>query len=246
MPYKCLIIAAGIGRRMQKKGPIKPLVPMLGRPLIEWVVCSAVKAGLNELYIVIGYRGHLVRKFINLLSDKYCIQITPIINEQWNKDNGLSVLKAVSILKDDFILLMADHVVDFNVLQEIKTRSLTKNEDIILVVDHRMNNPLVDVNDATKVYADNQRVLSIGKNLKQFNAFDTGVFLCSTKLFDALEYKSRYGDNTSLSGGIRYLAGKKRVATMDIGQRFWIDIDDTKMLDKAERFISSTFNSYWK
>ena len=40
---KCLIIAAGRGSRLLKKGDSKPLVPLLGLPLIERTILTARK-----------------------------------------------------------------------------------------------------------------------------------------------------------------------------------------------------------
>ena len=49
---KCLIIAAGNGSRLQQKGGSKPLVPILGVPLIERVIRSAMEGGADEFYVV--------------------------------------------------------------------------------------------------------------------------------------------------------------------------------------------------
>jgi 1L-myo-inositol 1-phosphate cytidylyltransferase len=44
---KCLIIAAGQGTRLKTKGEVKPLVPLLGVPLIERIIRSAVEGGTD-------------------------------------------------------------------------------------------------------------------------------------------------------------------------------------------------------
>ena len=45
---KCLIIAAGKGSRLQERGDSKPLIPILGIPLIERVIRAAMEAGADE------------------------------------------------------------------------------------------------------------------------------------------------------------------------------------------------------
>ena len=45
MGMKCLIIAAGKGSRLRQQGDSKPLVPILGLPLIERIIRSAMEAG---------------------------------------------------------------------------------------------------------------------------------------------------------------------------------------------------------
>ncbi len=54
---QCLIIAAGQGRRLRHQGDSKPLVPLLGVPLIERVIRAAREAGADDFYVVIGYQG---------------------------------------------------------------------------------------------------------------------------------------------------------------------------------------------
>ena len=62
---KCLIIAAGKGSRLHQRGDSKPLVPILGIPLIERVIRDAMEAGADEFYVVIGYQRERVRLFSN-------------------------------------------------------------------------------------------------------------------------------------------------------------------------------------
>ncbi len=69
MGIKCLIIAAGNGSRLRQKGDSKPLVPLLGVSLIERVIRSAMEAGADQFYVVIGYRGDQVRDFLERLAE---------------------------------------------------------------------------------------------------------------------------------------------------------------------------------
>ncbi len=107
---KCLIIAAGKGGRLQRRGESKPLIPILGVPLIERVIRSPQEAGADDFYVVTGCHGERIRTFLGRLSDRAGIRITPIVNEDWGKENRLSVLKARHYLRESFLLLMADHL----------------------------------------------------------------------------------------------------------------------------------------
>ena len=81
MSMKCLIIAAGKGSRLQRRGESKPLISILGIPLIERVIRSALEAGADNLYVVTGYHGERVCAFLDHLADRLGIRITPIVNE---------------------------------------------------------------------------------------------------------------------------------------------------------------------
>jgi bifunctional UDP-N-acetylglucosamine pyrophosphorylase/glucosamine-1-phosphate N-acetyltransferase len=55
-----VVLAAGKGTRMKSELP-KVLVPVAGRPMIEYVLDSLAAAGIGEVLIVVGYRADLVK-----------------------------------------------------------------------------------------------------------------------------------------------------------------------------------------
>jgi MurNAc alpha-1-phosphate uridylyltransferase len=59
-----MILAAGRGERMRPLTDTqpKPLVPLVGRPLIEYPLRRLVDAGVRELVINLGYRGAQIRE----------------------------------------------------------------------------------------------------------------------------------------------------------------------------------------
>jgi choline kinase len=226
---KCLIIAAGKGSRLQSRGDIKPLVPILGKPIIERVIRNALGAGLREIYVVTGYKGPEVRAFLYTIAGQNNIPIKHVINHEWEKGNGLSVLKAKAHLKEKFILMMGDHLVDPALLKNLIMQKISDG-GVMLGVDRRTENPLVNMTDVTKAVINNGSISNIGKALKSYNAFDTGTFLCSPAIFQDIEKSiSEHGD-TSLSGGVRCLAKQGKLKAFDIGGTFWIDVDDPESL----------------
>jgi CDP-L-myo-inositol myo-inositolphosphotransferase len=235
MGIKCLIIAAGQGSRLQQRGDSKPLIPILGIPLIERVIRSAMEAGADEFYVVIGWQGGLVRDFLERLAKRLAIRITPLVNEDWEKENGLSVLKARDVLQEPFLLLMADHLFDPELSRALTTHSLP-NGEIALVVDSDIHNPLVDMDDVTRVRVKNGNICDIGKRITDFNGFDTGIFLCSSAIFEALERSREKDGDTTLSGAIRLLAEDGRAKAIS-SSGFWIDVDDPAAFKRAEKAL---------
>ena len=234
---KCLIIAAGKGSRLRYKGESKPLIPVLGTPIIERVVRTAAGAGIIDFCVVTGYNGEKVRDFLDDLAPRLGVNITHVVNDEWEKGNGLSVLKARESLGDErFLLLMSDHLFDKAVLRDLEKAPPAYGE-VTLAVDLDTSNPLIDLDDVTKVACDSGLVQEVGKGLNEFNGFDTGIFLCTPALFEALEWSAREEDDTSLSGGIRYLAANGQVNAFDVSGRFWIDVDDREALERAENAL---------
>ena len=237
---KCLIVAAGRGSRLSSNGVPKPLVELLGLPLIERVILTAKKGGASEFFVVTGYKGKKVREFLYSLSERRKIKITTITNGEWEKENGISVLKAKKFINEKFIMLMTDHIFDPMILQKLKKQKI-KEDEVILAVDYNIkNNKLVDPEDATKVLVENGYILNIGKNIYTYNAYDTGIFLCTPAIFEAIEESVRNGDS-SISGGMRILASKGKARAFDIGNTYWIDVDTEDGLKKAEKLVLNTF-----
>ena len=237
---KCLVIAAGRGSRLSGKGNSKPLVPLLGLPLIERTILTAKKSGINDFYVVTGYEGEKVRRYLDKIGQRTNTNITHVINEEWEKGNGISVLKARDLIKEPFILLMADHLFDYSILDGLKKKQISEDE-IILAVDRNIeSNKLVDIDDVTKVLIeDNNKITAIGKNISNYNAYDTGIFLCSPVLFHAIEDSFLSTGDSTLSGGIRILSGNGNAKTFDIQDSYWVDVDDEKAFSKAKNLLIS-------
>lgn len=58
---KAVILAAGKGTRMKSDLP-KVLFPVLGRPMIHFVLDALLKAGVRDQIVVVGYEADRVRK----------------------------------------------------------------------------------------------------------------------------------------------------------------------------------------
>jgi len=158
MGMKCLIIAAGKGSRLRQQGDSKPLVPILGLPLIERVIRSAIEAGTDDFYVVTGYQEELIRVFLAGLTGRLGCRITPIFNRDWEKENGLSVLKAREYLKEPFLLLMADHLFDPAIARELMALPLSDGE-IALSIDGDTRSSFVDMDDVTRVKTNGGKIL---------------------------------------------------------------------------------------
>jgi len=236
---KALVIAAGRGSRL---GPLtykrpKALVEVLGSSLVERIISALKKAEVSELIIVVGYLGH---KIIDALGDgsKHGVRIEYIMNPDWELENGLSVLKAKDKFANEekFLLVMSDHLFDHKLLTEFIDRDMGVDE-CVLCVDEDLNR-VHDLSGATKVKLGGGRILSIGKNLNDFNGVDCGIFLCSKAIFGALEESMESG-HYSLSAGVEILSRKGLMRYMLVNGHFWFDVDTISDLRKLKTYLSS-------
>jgi 1L-myo-inositol 1-phosphate cytidylyltransferase len=234
---QCLILAAGNGTRIRtiSGGLPKPLVAFRGKPIIEHIVQRAHRAGIERVVIVVGYRADLIRNWFENRS--LGVSVTFVENRDYHKANGISALKARNAIHENFLLLMADHLFE-PVTAEMLIRQPLRSDEVILAVDPNINR-VFDLDDATKVLRDGDRIVDIGKEIATYDALDTGMFLCSPALFDRLELATKEG-NCSLSDGMRQLIAEGRLRALDIGEGRWQDLDTPEALADAE----AVFDSY--
>ena len=238
-----LIIAAGYGTRLRELSESKPLTPVGGVPLLELGVRQARAAGVERVVVVTGHQAIEIEKFLPGLSDRVGI---PVVSERvlhWSTPNGYSVMAgAARIAKmggGDYLLMMADHIFEAGILDRL-ARQGTKSRGVTLAIDRRLDNPLIDPEDATWVKTDaDGRIEAIGKTIADYDAVDCGAFLATPELTAAIQAAITAGKSGSLSDGMQLLADAGRAATMDIGKAWWIDVDDPRAHAIAEEALQA-------
>src|ERR1700747_2635614 len=235
-----LILAAGNGTRIRTiSGDLpKPLVDFRGKPIIEHIVQRAHQAGIERFVIVVGYRSALIRDWFEDRS--LDVSVTFVENPDYHKANGVSALKARNEIRENFLLLMADHLFESETAETLIQQPLAPDE-VILAVDPNIDR-IFDLDDATKVLRNSDRIVDIGKEIALYDALDTGMFLCSPALFDRLEAAAAKDGNCSLSDGMRQLIRERRLRALEIGEAQWQDLDTPEALAYAEGVFDGHFH----
>ena len=233
---QALVLAAGNGDRFQNvTRESKLLQSVLGRPLILRTIETARDAGIRAFEIVLGYQADRVRAAIERQTPSD-VTLHFTHNPDWHLENGVSVLAARSRLRSRFALLMGDHLFEARVLRQLLLARVDRRESL-LAVDSGPTAPEI-ADEATKVRLRGSRIIGIGKALTEYDALDTGLFVCAPSLFDALASARAQGD-TTLSGGIRILAARGLMRSFDIGDATWYDVDTIEDLHGAESLLES-------
>jgi CTP:molybdopterin cytidylyltransferase MocA len=82
-----LILAAGLSSRM---GDFKPLMPFKGKTIIESTIDSMLTAGVNQIVVVLGYRGKDIE---SVLHKHYGTEIISTYNSHYETTDMLSSIK---------------------------------------------------------------------------------------------------------------------------------------------------------
>ncbi len=127
---------------------------------------------------------------------------------------------------------MADHVFGDEVMELARGHEPPAG-GATLLVDSKLDQ-IFDMDDAMKVVLRGGLVDRIGKQLTEFDAIDTGLFVCTDGLMQELDAEYRGRGDASLSDGVARLARRGLMQTLDIGDGFWQDVDTPAMLEHAD------------
>jgi 1L-myo-inositol 1-phosphate cytidylyltransferase len=227
-----VILMAGTGSRLRGSTDTiaKPLIPIAGRPLISYAIDSFDKAGVKMLHAVVGPNGdELAAAVAPLLPSR--MQFCPISNPNWQKQNGVSLLTAAGRVRSPFFLAMGDHLFESRILDQLIAHANLSR--LNLAIDRKIDS-IFDLDDAMKVQTQDGLIVAIGKKLDNYNAIDTGVFLCPEILFEYLRRALKEGD-CSLADGVRLMAADGKALAVEIGEAWWQDVDTPEMLARAEQ-----------
>jgi choline kinase len=230
-----VILMAGTGSRLRGSAETiaKPLIPIGGRPLISYALDSFDKAGVENIHAVVGPNGDELAAAVAPLLPRR-MKFHPISNANWQKQNGVSLLTAAGKVAAPFFLAMGDHLFQGSILDALLAAA--DRSRLNLAVDRKITS-IFDLDDAMKVRTKGDRIVAIGKKLDDFNAIDTGIFICPETIFEYLRRVLR-DDDCALADGVRLMAEEGNALVVDIGDAWWQDVDTPEMLARAEREIN--------
>jgi choline kinase len=234
---------AGQGSRLrgENKTFLKPFVPVRGRPLISYALEALIHGGIKTVNFVVGYESERMIARVKQLVPSG-LEAFFIENRDWRKQNGISLLSAAGCVCNPFLLTMSDHVFENAIIDRLLDSFAPGFLNV--AVDRKVDS-IFDLDDAMKVQTRGNRVADIGKDLRDYDAVDIGLFVCPLEIFDYLERaKSGHGgDDCSLADGVRLMARDNKVSPVDIGDCWWQDVDTPQMLQHAERQMAKRMQS---
>jgi len=229
-----VILAAGQGTRLKvvSGDKPKPLVAIHGKVLIDRGIENLINFGVENIVIVVGYEHEQIEE--HLKNSKYIDKITFILNNDWEKENGLSVLAAKAGVKGEwFFLQMVDHVFDPIVYD--KAAEFPKEKGMSYLCVDKNIKEIFDIDDATKLnIAEDGSISDIAKDLVSYDACDTGLFLMSTSIFPFFENAKAENRNT-ISNAVSDAGKKDKFFTIDVTGYKWIDVDTEEAWEEATR-----------
>lgn len=237
-----LILAAGFGSRLRDLAPSKPLAQINGVTLLEIAMRQLASAGAVRLVVVTGYLADRVEEAAREIGSRLDLEVITQRVEDWEKPNGYSVVAGAQHLPGNYLLVMCDHILSTGILRGL-ARSDQNECGVTLAIDRQTVSPLIDPDDATWVQTSKDGLIQhIGKHLDIYDAVDCGAFLATPALATAILEAIDQGKSGSLSDGMQLLSDSGRAATLDIGDAWWMDVDDPKAHAMAQELLGDDFS----
>lgn len=241
---KAVILAAGRGSRLIPLTNIipKPLLKVKGLSLITNSIRTLYEVGVREIAVIVGFQAdRILQETSNLnLPD---LKLEHIFCKEWERGNGISLFYSKDFVgKDDFILLMSDHILDKEILEKLLEIE-KKEKDFVACIAHVKINPKTQneylkqvIEESTKILKNEKNeVLRFGKKLKDFNGIDIGAFLCKPKVFDALEELRKEKKEVTVTDCMNRLIEKgNRIIGCNVTGHFWKDVDTLEDINIIE------------
>ncbi len=119
-PPTAVILAAGEGRRLAPlthRRP-KPMLPVVNRPVLEYVIEAVAHAGIEEIVLVVGYGEDRIRTYFGDGDDwgvdiQYAVQETQL-------GTAHAVAQAEPYVEGSFIVLNGDRIIEPEVVTDVR------------------------------------------------------------------------------------------------------------------------------
>ena len=232
---KGIILAAGDGGRLRPLTLQTPkvLYEVGGQSLIQYPIEAMSMAGISEIGIVVGHES---QKVVDALKDVYPT-LNFMFNQWYEGDNAISIFAARDFVNGEpFVVCMGDHAISPNI---VKTLVLEHDDGNILCVDSLVSNPS-QISDATRVRLDADRcILDIGKDLSDWDAVDTGVFMMNDDVFPCIErLMVNQGERVTISQVVVEMGRTGQpFRGCDVSGMFWADVDTPEDYHSVEMLL---------
>ena len=192
---------------------------------------------IKKIFIIVGFKKHLLKKKIN---KKFINKITFINNKIYKKTGNMHSLSlAMDNTDSDIIFVNADNLINKSVVKKFVQH---KNKNLVLIDKDKS---LFEDDDPVKVKSSNYKLIKIDKKLskKDTNAVAVGLYKLSIKNFnkylkisDAI-YKSGF-INAGFIEPLKVIIKRTRsISTFYPGKFKWADIDTLEDLKNKKKIF---------
>jgi choline kinase len=233
-PRTAIILAAGSGSRLLPHTAHAPkcLTSVAGQPILRYQIAVLRQCGVNDIVIVVGYKGECIREFVDS-------SVTLVENRDYATTNSsYSLWLAREHMREGFVHLNSDLLFEPSMLRAL----LTSHAENAIVIDRQVRTD----SDMMKARMQGSRILAMGKQLTEDAVAEVigpakfgpaGAALIDRRLSQLAAHADRNKWAYSIFGE---LASDLRFAGVDNPGCFWAEIDTLADHAAAERRLPAS------
>ena len=262
---QAIILAAGMGSRLKEltKNNTKCMVKVNGVTLIDRMLHQIEKNKIDRIIIVVGYKGEILKEYINSLDIK--IPITFVENSIYNKTNNIYSLYLAReyLTKDDTLLFESDLIFEDNLI----TMLMDDPRPTLALVDKYeawMDGTCVKIDENSNIDAfvpgSKFKYDEIDEYYKTINIYKFSKNFSETHYVPFLEaYSKALGNNEYYEQVLKVITmlDDSELKAKKINGEKWYEIDDAQDLDIAEtifiedkykkvELFKERYGGYWR
>lgn len=137
---KAIILAAGRGKRMMpltKEYP-KPMLKVLGKPLIEHHICALKQAGITNIVINLAWQGSKIVDYFGN-GGRFGVSIEYSPEPEGGFETAGGIIAALPLLTEQFLVINGDIFTDYD-FTSLTQLHLENSEGHIVLVDNPAHN----------------------------------------------------------------------------------------------------------
>ncbi|WP_227134383.1 sugar phosphate nucleotidyltransferase [Halorubellus salinus] len=179
---KAVVLAAGEGRRLEpltNRRP-KPMLPIAGKPLLEYVLEAIVDAGIDEVVFVVGYARDRIQTHFGD-GDDWGVDVEYVVQEK-QLGTAHAVAQAEAAVNDAFVVLNGDRIIEPSAVTSVAER-LARDGGPVMTVTRSADPGAYGV-----VELDGDRVVDIEEKPREAASelINAGVYGFERSVFDAI------------------------------------------------------------
>lgn len=182
---KAVILAGGKGTRMQDVAKNKLMMPLCGKPLLEYQIDLLKEQGFTDIIMCLGYLPDMIKDYFKD-GKKFGVKITYFI-EDFPLGTAGCVKEIEKHLDSDFLVLYGDVIINMDLRRFVKYHLDKKGIGTIVVHpnDHPFDSDLVNVDGDNKVLQLLNKPHK--KDLVYKNLVSAALYILSPKIFKYID-----------------------------------------------------------
>ena len=239
-----MILAAGLGTRLKPftNSTPKALVPILGKPVIEYVILKLKKQGFNEIIINIHHFGDQI---IDFIESKNYFDIRIEFSDEREKllDTGGAIKKASWFFDADKPVLIhnADIISDVNLADVYHSHMQSKAMATLVVNDRKTSRYLFfDENNNLKGWINEKEGKTISSSAYNSSEHHKLAFFGIHVLSgNAVSHMKKFPDKFSIIDFYLSMCDKTSIQAFEANNNKMVDVGKLDALKEAEEFLKA-------